>query len=72
MKNPRYIGDYGEKTFHVLDRETQDVKTVSLKQLCDLDFLTNGEIGNLAIETAHLRVSFFEDDEGNRFKKSKA
>jgi len=72
MKNPRYIADYGEKAFHVLDRETQEVQKVSLEELCDFKWLTNGGVGNLAIETAHIRVSFFEDDEGNRFKKSKA
>lgn len=70
MKNPRYIADYGEKMFHVFDRETKDVQKVSLEELCGFKWLKGK--GNLAIETAHIRVSFFEDEEGNRHKKSKA
>ena len=68
--NPIYIADYGEKSFHVLDRETKDIETVSLEELCDFKWAKKP--GNIGIETAHLRVSFFEDEEGNRFKKSKA
>ena len=68
--NPRYIADYGEKAFHVLDRETKEIETISLEELCDFKWAK--KLGNIAIETAHLRVSFFEDKEGNRFKKSKA
>ena len=68
--NPRYIADYGEKSFHVLDRVTKEIEKVSLEELCD--FTWAKKPGNIAVETAHLRVSFFEDEEGNRFKKSKA
>ncbi len=68
--NPIYIADYGEKSFHVLDRETKDIETVSLEELCNFKWAKKP--GNIGIETAHLRVSFFEDEEGNRFKKSKA
>ena len=74
-KNPLYVADYGEKSFFVLNRETKNIQKLTLDQFSSLEWCSEpGNIaGNIAIETAHIRVSFFENPEtGERLKKSKA
>jgi len=68
--DPLYLVDYGKKAFHVLNRATKKIETLTLDEFRSLTWMKT--VGNIAGESCHFRLSEFEDENGRRFKKSKA